>query len=273
MVSEIFTSPYSWCLISAIFLGLALSQTTRGIINTNDRERDRARKWTWITLNLSLSIIFALIGVFIPGPEKIQDIRLLYFFGGITAASFVGFRFKRLIGLPLVFLVLMFVLAISLFLQSITAFKGETELALVRVLRIESPDMQLEVNLPNKGSEFMTLAGDYFAPVVRVIIFDDAFVFLGAKTWYRFDGFTSFFIVNQNGSTVFRQSDSIFSFSRPMGISEKLYEFFERHEHNLPGVKSVQVEIDLKRVSKSDDWQEYSIRIQADGGVQIVRTD
>jgi hypothetical protein len=109
--------------------------------------------------------------------------------------------------------------------------------------------------------------GSYFAPVVRVVIFDDYFVFLGAKTWYRFEGMSSFAVEKTEAGSALRQQQSDYYFPYPNGLSERLYRFYERYDNRIPGVRSVQVEMDLK---KARDLATYALLIQNDGGLQIV---
>ncbi len=56
-------------------------------------------------------------------------------------------------------------------------------------------------------------------------------------------------------------------FPFPAGISEQLWDLYERYDNRVPGVRSVQVEIDLK---KARELATYSLRVQNDGGLQIV---
>ena len=117
------------------------------------------------------------------------------------------------------------------------------------------------------------MKGEYFAPVVKVIIFEDLAVFLGAKTWYRFLGMTSFAVEMKDNTPQFRQADTDYYFSSRHGLSESLYQVFERFENSLVGVKTVQVEMDLKRVFNSAQHaepQRFELMIQNDGGLQIV---
>jgi hypothetical protein len=137
----------------------------------------------------------------------------------------------------------------------------------VRVLSARDAQMTLEV-LPEKGSSVIArMDGTYFAPIVKVVIFEDYFVFLGAKSWYRFEGITSFDTEKQQAGTVIRQQDTDHYFSAPAGIPEALWSFYERHEGSIPGVRSVQIEMDLKRAR---ELSVYSLRIQNDGGLEII---
>jgi hypothetical protein len=123
--------------------------------------------------------------------------------------------------------------------------------------------MKLEL-LPAGGeAEVFTLDGEYFAPVIKVVIFSDLYVFLGAKTWYRFEGLIS----NRYQGGDLANLEPGYRLARPYGISERLYALFERNDNRIPGVKTVQTEIVLK---KARELAAYSIRIQNDGGAEVV---
>jgi hypothetical protein len=203
----------------------------------------------------------------VPGQRKILDIRLAYLFAAVTAVSFPAFRFRKAAGIPILLLALAVVVACGLFLQSVRAFTGETEIAKVRVISEDGSRMKLEL-VPRIGeSEILDMEGEYFAPVVKVVIFDDFWVFLGARTWYRFLGVTSFRAERDGEKTVFRQGNTDRYFPRPEGISDAVYSLFEKYERDIPGVKAVQVSVDMKRAREPGS---YSIRVENDGGVEIV---
>jgi hypothetical protein len=290
-------TPYSWFFLSAIAFGAALSRATRGTRREVQRNRAISRKWTMVSIYLSLAVIMAMGGVFIPGAEKVRDFKILYLFIAAAGLSFLVFRFKKAIGLPFALCISVLIILLLLFFRSLTAFTGETEIARVRVLSAQNERMKLEVILhdPYDRSDrsdrsdrkdrsdiihgepiLITLKGQYFAPIVKVIIFDDLYVFLGTKTWYRFLGMTSFRLEKTVDGLRFRQEDSDHYFERPIGVSEWVYDLFEKYEEKIPGIKTVQVEIDLKKVreteeEKGDQLETFSIMIQNDGGVQIVR--
>ena len=137
--------------------------------------------------------------------------------------------------------------------------------------------MKLEILRPGHPEpELVDLEGEYFAPVVKLIIFDDLFVFLGEKTWYRFIGIHSYSLEREGEEVRLRQEETSYTFHRPSGISESLYTLFETHEETMPMVKSTQIDISLKRVreilgERSEEIERFSVRLQNDGGIQIVR--
>ena len=288
---SLFFTPFSWYFFSAVAFAAALSRSTRGTRRQSDPQRAINRKWTLVSIYLSGAVILATCGVFIPGPEKVRDIAILYLFVATLAVSFLVFRFKRAFGLPFALTIIFAVIIALLFFRSLKAFTGETEIARIRVLSSTSEIMKLEVMLigldpEEKNSEepvgpgpfIISLKGQYFAPIVKVIIFDDLYVFLGTKTWFRLVGLTSFRLEKNGGGFRFRQSDTDYYFEQSEGIQEWVYDMFERYENDIPGVKSVQVEIDLKKVQETEDASEidlqaFSVRVQNDGGVQIVRVN
>jgi hypothetical protein len=266
----IIASPYSWLFVSALFLGAALQRATRRArprFLGDDPERARTAKWLFFSFFLSLAVVLALGAVFVPGPQRFNDLRLSYFYLASTALFFLVFRFKKSAGLAVVLLALALVFVLVMFLRSLVAFTGETEIGRVRVLAARDDRMKLELAAPPREPVILSMDGRYFAPIVKVVIFDDLFVFLGAHSWYRFEGLTSFALQKGQSGQSFRQQNTDYHFPEPQGISERLWQLYERNEGRIHGVKSVQVEMDLKRAR---ELASYSLRIENDGGLQIV---
>jgi hypothetical protein len=266
----IIASPYSWLFVSALFLGAALQRATRRArprFIGDDPERARTAKWLFFSFFLSLAVVLALGAIFVPGPQKFKEVRLLYFYLASTALFFLVFRFRKSAGLAVVLLALALVFVLAMFLRSLVAFTGETEIGRVRMLAARDGRMKLELAAPPREPVILSMDGLYFAPIVKVVIFDDLFVFLGAHSWYRFEGLTSFALQKGESGQSFRQQNTDYHFPEPQGIPERLWQLYERYESRIPGVKSVQVELDLKRAR---ELASYSLRIQNDGGLQIV---
>ncbi len=257
------TSPVPWVFLAAVFLGAAVASATRRTRHRRDPEKARHRKWVSFCILLSVAVLLALAALFIPGPQLILNPALLYVAGGTALLSFAAFRFRKAMGIPVLVLAILLVAALGLFFQSLRAFTGETEIAKVRVISTEGSRMKLEL-LPSQGAaQVLTMEGEYFAPVVKVVIFSDLYVFLGAKTWYRFEGLIS----NRYKGGDLANLEPEHRLEQPYGISESLYELFARYDNSIPGVKTVQTEIVLK---KARELAAYSIRVQNDGGVEVV---
>jgi hypothetical protein len=260
-IASILQSPLPWAIAAGLFTGAALSQATRRTRNRPNPERAATRKWVLACVYLSAAVIIGLLAVFVPGPTRILDLRLAWVAGIAAGIAFVALRFKKALGIPVAVLAIALVVVFALFLQSIHAFTGETEIASVRTISVDAASMRLEL-IP-RGAEpvLLTMKGTSFSPIVKVVIFSDLLVFLGAHTWYRFEGMTSF---DQN----LRQQDTDFRFARPLGISERLWKLFEENETRIPGVKTAQIELIVKRAK---EFAVYGIMVQNDGGVQIVQ--
>ena len=248
--------------------------TRRSRRRDRDGRRDNTGKWVLVCVYVSVAIILTTVGLLTPGVKDSLSRTTTVIASSVFAASFLVFRFRRAVGLPVATLSLLSVVLLLLLLRSLAAFTGETEIGRVRVLSARDGRMRVELVADDREPALVDLEGEYFAPIVKVIVFDDALVFLGSRTWYRFEGLTSFTVEREGAGFRFRQTSTDFYFPQPPGISEGLYRVFERYEGQIPGVKTVQVEVDLKRASQDGDGAgiiAYAIRLQHDGGVEIVR--
>jgi hypothetical protein len=268
--TTLLASPYPWLAASALFLGAALQRATRRARPRylgDDPQKARTSKWLLFCMFLSLAVVAALGAVFVPGSFKLAQPRFLYFYAACTVLFFLALRFRKSVGAITLLLLLALAFTAALFLRALNGFTGETEIGRVHVLAAREGRMQLEITAARGEPVIRPMTGSYFAPVVKVVIFDDLFVFLGAKSWYRFEGLTSFALQKTETGQSFRQQDTDYYFPEPEGVSQRLWELYERNEKHLPGVRSVQVEMDLK---KARELASYSLRLQNDGGLQIV---
>ncbi len=253
-------SPAPWMVLAGIFVGATVSRLTRRARPGRDPEREHTRRWVAACLLLSVAVVFALLAVFLPGPAHVSDMRLAWAAGVAAVLSFAALRFRKAFGIPIVMLLVALAVSVGLFLQSIHAFTGETEIAVVRVISAANSSMRLELAPRGGDAVLLTMKGEYFAPIVKVVIFDDLLVFLGGRTWYRFEGMTSF-------DANLRQQDTNFRFARSPGISERLWSFFEANETRIPGVKTAQIEMTAKRAR---ELATFDVKVQNDGGVEVV---
>jgi hypothetical protein len=269
VVSAIVSSPVSWVALAGVFIGAAASRASTSTSHRRDPERARTKKWILFCVFLSCGIALGAVAVFVAGSAGIADPRLGVIAAGAAVLGFAGTRFKKAMGIPILVLVVACVALSALFLQSLRAFTGETTIAEVRVISADGSTMRLELIPREAEPVFLTMEGEYFAPIVKVVIFNDLLVFLGARTWYRFEGMTSFKLVKDQNGFRFRQGSTDFSFRNPGGISEALWRLFEANENRIPGVKTAQVEMDLKR-PQAREFASYDIIVRNNGGVEVV---
>jgi hypothetical protein len=257
-------SPVIWLWLAAFFCAAALNRMTRPVKKAHDPVTASNRKWVMVCVYLSAMLLAGICALFVPGPRKILDIRYVYLFAVSVCLFFLALRFKKSFGIPFVFLFILLFIMIFLFLQVIIAYTGEIEIAKVMVLSAGNDEMKLEIIREGKPNDLLAMRGSHFAPVVKVVIFDDLLVFFGAKTWYRFEGIVSF---RKEAGNPLLVPEDIHLFKRPDGISESLYEFVEYNDGKIPGIKSPQIEVIQKRAR---ELELYSVRVQNDGGVEII---
>ncbi|MDR2733059.1 MAG: hypothetical protein LBC99_00270 [Spirochaetota bacterium] len=180
------------------------------------------------------------------------------------AVSFLLQIFKRAFGSLLVCCCVLLILAVVLFIRSLTAFTGRTLIANIHAITADGKEMHLLVeprngSLPGQEEAFsVAMQGDHFGLFVYQIIFDDAAVFLGAKTRYAWLGMTSF-------ESIFTQKDK---YLFPDALSRAaLFDTLERRELTLPFVRSVQADIAIKAARPK---MRYAVWIENDGGVTIT---
>ena len=268
LITPLLSSPFPWVALCGLFFGAALSRATRGTRRARHPERAATRKWVLACLLLSVALACGLLAIFPPPHFEFQrstiaDTRWAWIAGAAAAVAFLALRFRRAAGIPVVVLVVALVAAVGLFFRGVRAYTGEREIATIRVISLGPSTMRLELSARGEPPVLLSMKGTQFATIVRVVIFRDLPVFLGARTWYRFIGLTSF---DDN----LRQQDTDFRFPNPPGISNALWKWVESHEKSLPFLKTAQTEMTLKRKAETTELTTYNVMIQNDGGVEVA---
>jgi len=261
----ILSSPYPWFFVASLFLGGFLSCLTRRPSQSRNPERAKERKRFWTALSLCLFLLLLLGGIFIPGPEKAADIYLYIFLLSGSAVFFLAFRFRKAFGLPLFGLICLLGGVWLLFLQTITAFTGETEIARLKITSCKDNLIKFDFIDQQGVVTSLEMPGCYLGVEVKELIFHDLFVFLGAKTAYRLVGIKSAGKVSGSELT---QELRGFELPRPQGIAEGIYQFITNHLEYFPFIKTAQIQITYIQALSGAT---YSVRIQHDSGVEIMR--
>jgi hypothetical protein len=260
-------SPYPWIFAASLFAAAALSALTRRTANKKDPERARERKGFAAALAIALCAVFTLCAVFVPGPGKIRDPRVAVFALIVAAVFFLAFRFRKAAGLPLLILAGALSVAVVLFFRAVTAFTGETEVARVHVREADGAAMKFDLTVAGGDTAALDMPGSLLGAEVKEIIFNDVFVFFGARTAYRFVGLKSARVPPGSEMT---QEMRAWELKRPAGISETLYRVVEDNPSLVPGVKTVQVQVTYVKVKPNAD---YSLRVQHDSGMEIMKAE
>lgn len=94
-------TPFFWVVAAAVFAGIGTGTALLPVRSAADRNRSAAAKWVGFSLFWTTAVALLVAAVFVPGPAKIVDVRLLYAGLPVWAACAVGVRFKRAAGIPL----------------------------------------------------------------------------------------------------------------------------------------------------------------------------
>jgi hypothetical protein len=218
---------FFWGLLAGMFLGGAVSRATMLPRKAKNPEKARERKSSLSYLNLTLMVIVAIFGVFIAGPRGLLDMRLLYYFGGAMVFFFLCFRFKKIIGIPLLLIVATSSIAFSLYLQNWEPFNGETVVGEVRTLSAQEDLLNLEFIDKTDNSRFISLKGSYYIPMLELLYLDDYYVPLGSKTSYHLKGF-----ISSNGD--------FYDFPVQEGLAHTISNFIDSKLYLVPGIHKTQ---------------------------------
>src|SRR5271157_5182575 len=82
------SSPPAWAILAGLCAGAAAARAAMRTRHRKDPDRAHARKWVAACVLFSMAIILALLGVFIPGPAKVVDIRLAWAAGIAAVVAF-----------------------------------------------------------------------------------------------------------------------------------------------------------------------------------------
>ncbi len=161
-------SPFFWSACAGLSLGYAIVRGARRVRRQKGGARLRALKWAKVSVAMSAAVGCALAGVFIPGPERMLDIRLLYMLAGAIVVSVPVFFFPKF-GVPVFFFVVVVVLLVDILtlrlwhpVQPVEAFGRFTLL---------NEDGRYELELPDERSEFGTiLEGAVTVDIYRIAV-------------------------------------------------------------------------------------------------------
>ena len=257
-------SPYPWFFLAALGTAGAASSLTRRVKHKRHPEKAGERKIFFTALSGSLAFLFALGGVIVPGPEKLADPLLFVFFLAVAVVFFLAFRFKKAAGIPFFLLIGALVLSVVLFFQAVVAFTGQTEIGKLKVRSVDDGVIKFDFVDHNGESTPLAMPGTLLGAEVKEIIFDDFFVFFGARTAYRFVGLKSAGV--REGSEMTEELRA-YEFPKPAGLQETVYQFVQDNQAWIPGVKTAQIQVTYMVVKPGAT---YSIMIQHDSGVEIT---
>lgn len=260
----ILSNPLIWILLTGILCGLMLYKLKKIFFNGKNQVVNKKKKIINFIIILDLLIFFIILAILFVELNKLFQLHNLIIFIIIVIISFLSFEFKKTIGILSTTLIILLIILFILFLQSIFIFFERTEIAKIKILSFDNNIMKIELNEPQTKTNYIfEMEGEYFAPIVKLIIFNDLLVFFGSKTAYKLIGFTSF-VLSNNSLPI---QKTLYKIERPNGLPEYIYKFVENNEKFIPGIKSAQIDISLKKVFSKEN---YRIFINNKGGIEII---
>ncbi len=263
------SSPFFWIALSALFCAAAASFSTLNAKKWKKPQKIRSRKIIFFSVFMSAAVAAAALGIFVPGPEKIVNIKLLFFFGALVLIFFAAVRFPRSIGIPFAFLCLLLAAFVSLLLQPWHPLRETQMIGKFRVLSRQQDSITVEYIDFGSGEiegneEFFTLQGPAFAPLVDVLILDDYYVFTGRRYSWRFAGMKAYSGAAADGQ--YAPAGPPVLVKEEPGIAFNLSRLLQAREDSLPGITIQRSETVVRRYLL---LKTYSLILEPGGKLRV----
>lgn len=181
-------TPFSWTFVAAFFIGIAVARATRGELGAN--------RWALVYTYLTVAVALAAGALFVPGPRQLLDMRVAYLAGAAAVLGFFVFRYKLIVGLPVLLIAALFVLLLGIGLSGFAPqLGGSSEVAEVHVYDATPQRLSLDVTPtegPNAGIPVSgSLPGGPITPRLELVQFSAYYFFLRSPLLYRLEGIAS----------------------------------------------------------------------------------
>ncbi len=169
-------NPFTWILFAGIASGAAVSVFLR--------PGKSGYNWVFVCFSLSGAVIFSLLGLFLPGAVKILDKRLLYWFAGAVLIGTLGFRFRKSIGLPLLFLTSLVILFFFIGTYPLTCFSNNEPVFTFEVLRSGESYVIVEKQNDDSKALYLEIPGTSISAELGMMYTEDYYFFIKNRYAY-----------------------------------------------------------------------------------------
>ena len=228
-------SPFFWAVVSGLLLGIAVRYAT-------SRRFFAFRRWTIASFAVAIAVAAALLGVFIPGPQYLCDIRLAYCLGAAGLLGYLIFRFPGAAGVPVFSVVAFLSFVFILGLQPYRVVRGEEPIGEFAVLSTTAEATTIETDWSEK-SPFITVPSDSLFIEIAVLRAAPYFFFIGFRT---------------KVSALLYKQDDVFVRIPSIDVDSSLAAFAARVLLLLPGI-----EVEKMRSSEIQLRELFYFRISA----------
>ena len=212
----------------------------------------------FVCFTLSGAVIFFLLGLFLPGAAKILDKRLLYWFVGIVLIGALGFRFRKSIGLPLLFLTSLVILFFLIGTYPLTCFSNNDPVFTFEVLRSGESYVMVEKQNDDRKALHLEIPGTSASAELGMIHTEDYYFFMKNRHAYTAPKFNP-----SSGETGEPESPQD-------RFSRSFLQWIAKNQDILPGIRFETLTSEQKEIRL---YKTYSIAITEMNGDFQLRID
>jgi hypothetical protein len=225
------SNPALWVFFSALFFGFSISRLTVNPAKSPFPERTKTVTWVLVCLYLSVAILFALIGLLVPGPELFFELPVLYYFLGVTGISFLAARFKKSVGIVVLMVLLIFPFMFLSYLSYWDCKDSREKIVQLRMLTTEASSHRL-VLYDDGRTYFYELDSEIIAAKIETVSLSPFYIFGTKRQLYMFKGF-AIYSAGKDGQAVELTVPEI------SGVEEnRWFRFLHSALNKLPGIGS-----------------------------------
>jgi len=203
-------NPFSWIIFSGLLMGAAVTGLLKG----------KRRNWTLFSFFLSGSLLLALLGLFLPGPEKFLHIRILYFFIGSSVIGTAGTWLWKSLGLVVFLFVSLSIIIIPVAFRPWNCFTESIEVGRFRLVSQSGSSKTVEITMNGEVSaSYRKMEGEEIEIEFELLKTEDYYFFLRERNLYRV-------------------RKGLFSPGEPFsGLPESLSRLILNYQSRIPGIE------------------------------------
>ena len=180
--------PLFWVFVAGLSAGAALASATR---RSSGRRRGASWRWSFVPVALAVAIAAGAAALIVPpGLTAFRAHAAVVGASGL-ALSFLGLRFPRVAGTPLLIVVGCAALLAAWMVQDLTPVRTTVELARYSVLSLTEDQTTVEITYPAHHApqgDIVVLQGSALQAEVDLYDWPDLFFLLGALRFARYLG-------------------------------------------------------------------------------------
>lgn len=177
---------YTWIFPAALFAAAGLSNLSPSVKRKRNPARAGSNKVVWFSLNISIAFCFLMGSVFFVKWSEIDwSLSYLYYSLAVLGIFYLGFLFKYIIGLPLVFIFTLIVLFFNIYFQDWREVPSGGVIGKYRILSHDTSGVKAEVSGFSSSPVFAKGEGSVLTLNFKVLELDKMLFFIKSGSYYR----------------------------------------------------------------------------------------